>query len=449
MRLNLRLAVQTKIVILPHQTISMLKVFKFGGASVKDADSVRNIGTIVQKYNTKPLAIVISAMGKTTNALEKIVNAWYENDERLHTYIEEVIQYHQNIAHELFPDSNHIVHYKTDLLFGELEGYVNTPCELMYDFDYDQIVSLGEMLSTTIVSEYLKELNLNCQLFDAREFIRTDDTWREGKVDWTVTQQLIKNQLHPFLNHFEGGIPIALTQGFIGANEKQPTTTLGREGSDYTAAILAHCLDASEMTVWKDVPGVLNADPKHFENTFLLSHISYREAIELTYYGASVIHPKTIKPLQNKGISLRVKSFLNPDAAGTTISSASKDDDKASSIILKSDQTLLSFLVKDFSFIAENNLSEIFSALSASGIKVHMMQQSAISFSICFDQNDKKMDKLLELLGKKFEYRYNTGLQLITIRHYDQLTINKLLSGRQLLLEQRSRSTAQFVLKAN
>jgi aspartate kinase len=201
------------------------------------------------------------------------------------------------------------------------------------------------------------------------------------------------------------------------------------------------------MTVWKDVPGVLNADPKHFENTYLLSHISYREAIELTYYGASVIHPKTIKPLQNKGITLRVKSFLSPEACGTSIGPTSKDDDKSASIILKSDQTLLSFLVKDFSFIAENNLSEIFAALAKSAIRVNMMQQSAISFSICFDENTRKMDVLLELLGEKFEYRYNTGLQLITVRHYDQLTINKLLTGRQLLLEQRSRTTAQFVVK--
>lgn len=443
----MRLAIQTKIVILHHQTIFMVKVFKFGGASVKNATAVRNVASILTNFNTKPLVIVVSAMGKTTNALEKVVTAWYENDERLSSFIEEVISFHQEIMHELFPDRNHPVYYKTDLLFGELEGYVSTPCELNYDYDYDQVVSLGEMLSTTIISEYLKDFNLNCSFFDARELIRTNNTWREGKVDWLITQQQIQNQILPFLNESNLGNPIAITQGFIGATEKQLTTTLGREGSDYSAAILAYCLNASEMTVWKDVPGVLNADPKHFENTYLLSHISYREAIELTYYGASVIHPKTIKPLQNKGITLRVKSFLSPEASGTSIGPTSKDDDKSASIILKSDQTLLSFLVKDFSFIAENNLSEIFAALAKSAIRVNMMQQSAISFSICFDENTRKMDVLLELLGDKFEYRYNTGLQLITVRHYDQLTINKLLTGRQLLLEQRSRTTAQFVVK--
>lgn len=443
----MRFAIQTNIVILQHQNIFMLKVFKFGGASVKDADSVRNVATIVKKNNTKPLVIVVSAMGKTTNALEKVVTAWYENDVRISAFVEEVIQFHQSIINALFPDKSHSIYYKADLLFGELEGYVSTPCDLNFDYDYDQVVSIGELLSTTIISEYLSSIQLNSRLFDARELILTDETWREGKVNWQKTQHQIQDQIQAFFDASHNTNPIAITQGFIGGTDKKLTTTLGREGSDYTAAIIAHSLNANEMTVWKDVPGLLNADPKHFENTYLLTHISYREAIELAYYGASVIHPKTIKPLQNKGIILKIKSFVNPDAAGTSIGPISKDDDKASSIILKSDQTLLSFLVKDFSFIAENNLSEIFSALAKSGIRVNMMQQSAISFSICFDENARKMDLLLQLLGEKFEYRYNTGLQLITVRHYEQITINKLLAGRQLLLEQRSRTTAQFVVK--
>ncbi len=425
----------------------MTKVFKFGGASVKDADSVRNVAKIIRQYAPEKLVVVVSAMGKTTNALEKVLTAWYENDERLSVYIQEVIAYHQEIISELFPERTNPVYFNTDMLFGEMEGHLSTPPSLNYDFDYDQLVCFGELISTTIISGYLANEGINCRLFDARELIRTDETWREGKVDWQSTQKLVESALSPFLESGDTSKKVALTQGFIGGTAKGATTTLGREGSDYTAAIFAHALNAAKMVVWKDVPGILNADPKFFENTFLLDHISYREAIELTYYGASVIHPKTIKPLQNKGITLCVKSFLNPDAPGTRIEPVSEDDDKTASIILKSDQTLLSFRVKDFSFIAENNLSDIFGALAQCGIRINMMQQSAISFSICFDQNNRKMDQLLRILGGKFDYRYNTGLQLITVRHYDQPTINKLLNGRPLLLEQRSRQTAQFVVK--
>jgi aspartate kinase len=425
-----------------------MKVFKFGGASVKDAAAVRNIASILQNYAPKQLVVVVSAMGKTTNALEKVLQAWFSNDETLHQLVNDVISYHQQIIAELFPDKNHPVHFKTDLLFGELEGHICTPPSPNFDFEYDQIVSLGEMISTTIISEYLLSQGFNCKWFDVRELIRTDETWRDAKINWPVTSEQVKNHIASFLESESPEPHIALTQGFIGATENGHTTTLGREGSDYTAAILSHVLNAAEMTVWKDVPGVLNADPKYFENTSLISHISYREAIELTYYGASVIHPKTIKPLQNKGIPMRVRSFLSPAAPGTTINAATSEDDAIPGIILKSNQVLLSFSPRDFSFIAEDNLSQIFSALAACGIRVNMMQVSAITFSICMDENDRKMDKLTELLGEKFAYRYNNGLQLITIRHYDQVTINRLLAGRQLLVEQRSRQTAQFVVKA-
>lgn len=425
-----------------------MKVFKFGGASVKDAAAVKNIASILRNYATKQLVVVVSAMGKTTNALEKVLQAWFSNDEAVQQYVNEVIAYHQQIIGELFPDKNNPVYFKTDLLFGELEGHLCSPPSPNFDYEYDQVVSFGELISTAIVSEYLVAQGFNCQWFDVRELIQTDDTWRDANINWAETSQQVSNLLAPFLEN-EGLEPrIALTQGFIGASVTGHTTTLGREGSDYSAAILSHVLNAAEMTVWKDVPGVLNADPKYFENTTLISHISYREAIELTYYGASVIHPKTIKPLQNKNIPLRVRSFLSPAAPGTIINATTSEDDAIPGIILKSNQVLLSFSPKDFSFIAEDNLSQIFSALADCGIRVNMMQVSAISFSICMDENERKMDKLTALLGEKFAYRYNNGLQLITIRHYDQVTINRVLAGRQLLVEQRSRQTAQFVVKA-
>ena len=285
----------------------MIKVFKFGGASVKDADSVRNVATILQNHSPEKLVVVVSAMGKTTNALEKILNAWYENDERLETFIAELINYHQKIIMELFPDKKHPAHFKTDLLFGELEGYLGSPTSLNYDYDYDQVVSFGELISTTIVSEFLTSEGLNCRWFDVRELVHTDNTWREGKVNWEKTEKQIREKVSAFLDQSESSPAIALTQGFMGASPAGDTTTLGREGSDYTAAIFAYALQADEMVIWKDVPGLLNADPKYFSRTEKLASISYREAIELSYYGATIIHPKTIKPLQNKDIPLRIK----------------------------------------------------------------------------------------------------------------------------------------------
>ena len=257
----------------------MTKVFKFGGASVKDADSVRNVATILGHYSPEKLVVIVSAMGKTTNALEKILNAWYENDERLGTYIAELINYHQKIIIELFPDKKHPAHFKTDLLFGELEGYLESPPSLQYDYDYDQVVSFGELISTTIMSEFLAKEGLNCRWFDVRELVRTDNTWREGKVDWKITEKQISEKVSAFLDQSEGSPAIALTQGFMGATPGGDTTTLGREGSDYTAAIFAYALQADEMVIWKDVPGLLNADPKYFSRTEKLSSISYREAI--------------------------------------------------------------------------------------------------------------------------------------------------------------------------
>ena len=426
----------------------MTKVFKFGGASVKDADSVRNVATILQNHSPEKLVVIVSAMGKTTNALEKILNAWYENDERLGTYIAELINYHQKIIIELFPDKKHPAHFKTDLLFGELEGYLESPPSLQYDYDYDQVVSFGELISTTIVSEFLAKEGLNCRWFDVRELVRTDNSWREGKVDWQTTEKQISEKISAFLDQSEGSPAIALTQGFMGATPGGDTTTLGREGSDYTAAIFAYALQADEMVIWKDVPGLLNADPKYFSRTEKLASISYREAIELSYYGATIIHPKTIKPLQNKDIPLRIKSFVKPGDEGSIIQNDTAADSLIPSFIFKVDQVLISIIPRDFSFIDEQSLSEILAVFASNSIHISLMQNSAISFSVCVDNNQRKLSRLFEELGKDDKVRYNTGLELITIRHYDQATIDRVMEdGKTVLLEMRSRLTAQFVAR--
>ncbi len=426
----------------------MLKVFKFGGASVKDADSVRNVATILKKHSSPKLVVIVSAMGKITNALEKVLTAWYESDERLNTFIQDVINYHEKIITSLFPDKNHPVYFKTDLLFGELEGHLNTPPSLDYDFDYDQVVSFGELISTTIISEFLISEGFNCQWFDVREQIKTDDTWREGKVNWETTELLIREQVAGFFDNSKGKPAIALTQGFLGASADGATVTLGREGSDYTAAIFAHALQAEEMVIWKDVPGLLNADPKYFSVTERLASISYREAIELAYYGATVIHPKTIKPLQNKDIPLRIKSFIDPESEGTVITQNTSADSLIPSFIFKVNQVLISISPRDFSFIDEQSLSEILAVFANNSIHISLMQNSAISFSVCVDNNERRLSQLFEALGKEYKVRYNTGLELITIRHYDQATIDRVLEdGKTVLLEMRSRLTAQFVVR--
>ena len=426
----------------------MLKVFKFGGASVKDAVSVHNVAAILKTHAPEKLVVIVSAMGKTTNALEKVLNAWYENDERLSTFVQEIIDYHQEIIISLFPDKKHPVHFKTDLLFGELEGYLNSLPSLQYDFDYDQVVSFGELFSTTIISEFLISEGLNCRWFDVRELISTDETWREGKVDWETSSHQINEKVTEFLDTSEVKPAIALTQGFLGGTTGGATTTLGREGSDYTAAIFAYALKAKEMVIWKDVPGLLNADPKYFSVTQKLDSISYREAIELSYYGATIIHPKTIKPLQNKDIPLRIKSFVNPNEEGSLIHLDRKADSLIPSFIFKVDQVLISISPRDFSFIDEQSLSEILAVFAHNSIHISLMQNSAISFSVCVDNNERKLKQLFDDLGKNYKIRYNTGLELITIRHYDQATIDRVMEdGKTILLEMRSRLTAQFVAR--
>ncbi|MBL0095143.1 MAG: aspartate kinase [Bacteroidetes bacterium] len=420
-----------------------MKIFKFGGASVKDVESVKNVSAILKLFPGEPLVVVVSAMAKTTNALEKVVKAYCSGSDESAALLNEVKSFHAQLLEQLFPDANAEVYTKVNNYFVEIEWVLEEePRE--YDFVYDQIVSFGELISTTIISYFLDGLGIANRWVDIRDCLLTDNTYREGKVNWEESAKRVKAIIPDLINERN---PIVITQGFIGATSENYTTTLGREGSDYTAAILAHILEAESVTIWKDVPGVLNADPKFFNDAQKLEQLSYHDAIELAYYGASVIHPKTIKPLENKNIPLYVKSFLQPQAKGTVIGKDLQTKPQVPSFIFKSDQVLISIAAKDFSFIAEENLSSIFSCFADLGVKMNLMQNSAISFSVCIDDDAFKTPKLIELLKKDYWVRYNAGLQLYTIRYYYPSTIETLSQGRDILLEQRSRTTAQIVMK--
>ena len=404
-----------------------MKVFKFGGASIKNADAVKNMTKIVQSYSNENLLVVVSAMGKTTNALEDILAKHIESGS---VDLNPLKNYHLEICNELFENNHGIFKMVADLF-----DLLDSTLKLNYSYDklYDQVISFGEILSSTIICEYLNEIGSSIKLIDSRQYIRTDDNYRNGHVDWDTTCEHI-NGLTQDLNNY-----ILLTQGFIGGTSDGFTTTLGREGSDFTAAIYAHCLNAESMTVWKDVPGILNADPKIISDAKLFNEIPYSEAAEMTYYGASVIHPKTIKPLANKNIPLYVRSFDSPDNAGTIIHQCDFKN-PISTIIIKNEQCLVSFHVIDFTFVNEDNLSLIFRELHNLDIKINIMQNSAISFSIVIDYRKDKLEALIALLNKHFDIRYNTGLSLITIKNYSDRDIEKYRSGKRILLEQQSRN---------
>ena len=419
-----------------------MRIFKFGGASVKNADAVKNLASILQMFGDEKIVVVISAMGKTTNALEKVMEASYTKRNQLSELIEGIKKFHYDLLNDLFLDRNHSVFTELENTFIELDWATEDEPQMPYDQLYDQVVSVGEIVSTKIVSAYLKHIGIRNEWKDARDFIATDDTYREAKVNWDLTAIKIKEQIE-LEEHL-----IVITQGFIGSTAENYTTTLGREGSDYTASILAHCLNANDVTIWKDVPGVLNADPKYFDDTILLPQLTYQDAIELTYYGASVIHPKTIKPLQNKNIPLFVRSFLNPLLSGTQIN-ADSSQNSTPCFIFKQNQILISISPKDFSFIVEENLRDLFAAFSKFGIKINMMQNSAISFSICADNKKDKITQLVQELKNEYRVLFNEDLDLITIRNYNQQTIEKISNGKDVILEQRSRSTIQLVTKKN
>ena len=419
-----------------------MQVFKFGGASVKDADGVKNVAEVLKQFPNEKLCVVISAMGKTTNALERLTKAFFYKTENAEEILEEIKQAHYTICKKLFTNPSHPIYTDLENTFVELHWSIEDEPTHSYDFEYDQIVSIGEVVSTKIVSAYLNDIGTTNKWMDARGLIQTDNTYREGKVDFELTEALVKTQIEPqLISH-----GIIVTQGFIGGTSENFTTTLGREGSDYTASILAYCLNATNVTIWKDVPGVLNADPKWFTKTKKIDELTYQDAIELTYYGATVIHPKTIKPLQNKQIPLFVKSFLNPMESGTVI----RDGENRLNIpsyIFKVNQVLISIQPKDFSFIAEDNLSDIFELFSKHGVKINLMQLSAISFSVCCDDDAEKIKLLVTELQQTFKVLYNSDLELMTVRYYTPETIDLLTKNKLILLEQKSRFTVQMVMK--
>lgn len=421
-----------------------MKVFKFGGASVRNPEAVRNVVSILQLFESQKLVVVISAMGKTTNALEEIVQSLCARRKLdFDNQIQELHDFHLEIMVDLFPERTHKIYAEIEDVIDELKAKFDEQIPDNFDFEYDQIVSLGEVISTKIVNAFVREKGLNSHWADARKLIRTNHTYREAEVDWERTQELISNQFLPNFEHSS----IQITQGFVGHTAEAMTTTLGREGSDFTAAIFAYCINATDVTIWKDVPGMLNADPKWFDNTIKLDQISFAEAIELAYYGASVIHPKTVKPLQNKNIPLYVKSFIDPHAEGTIIQASTERDHLVPSFIFKIEQTLFSFRTKDFSFIVESHLSDIFKRLSSIGAKINLMQNSALSFSVLVDQSKMDPVKVVEAFSKDYEVRFNENLELVTIRHYDQATIERVMVDKEMILEQKARHTARIVMK--
>ncbi len=418
----------------------MIKVFKFGGASVKDADSVKNVLRVLELYQGEKIAVVISAMGKTTNALEKLLHAYFYGTDKIEEEFNLIRNYHFEVIKKLFHDKNHEIYADVENIFTSLKSWLSNPHSDNYDYEYDQVVSIGEIISTKIVSSYLNLNGMDNLWVDARSIIRTDNTYRDAKIDWAKTSELVKDMMK---FHRER---MYVTQGFIGSTSENISTTLGREGSDFSAAILAWCLDAEKVAIWKDVPGVLNADPKYFDNTVKIDQLSYHDAIELAYYGASVIHPKTIKPLHNKKIPLWVKSFLEPKEKGTVIQS-DRDGHVIPSFIFKMEQALVTIAARDFSFIVEQNLRDIFHEISRLRIKINLMQNTALSFSICADWDERKITELMKSLEDEYMVKYNRGLELVTIRYYDQETIERVTENKEILLEEKSRNTVQMVMR--
>lgn len=421
-----------------------MRIFKFGGASVKDANAVKNVAEIIQLFPKEEILIVVSAMGKTTNALEAIMKAYWNDSKETADLIKELRAYHLKIENDLFGNVSHQVSQEIDKIFNDLHSKCQGSHADNFNFEYDQIISLGEVISTKIVAAYLNDINLNVVWLDARKLVRTTDRWREANIIWDKTETLIHQKIDELK---KSNFNLFVTQGFVGHTAEGSTTTLGREGSDFTAAIFAYCLNAQDVTIWKDVPGMLNADPKYFDNTVLLDKISFKEAIELAYFGASVIHPKTIQPLKRKNIALHVKSFVNPHAQGSTIQASEDFDANIPSFIFKMNQVLISLTPKDFSFVVEENLQDIFTYLTKESIRIHLMQNSAVSFSFCVDGDKVDLNKIIEHFSQNYIVKYNDGLELVTIRHYDSPTIERVTIDKEIILEQKSRHTARIVMR--
>ena len=413
----------------------MNRVLKFGGASIRDSSKIENVFSILSSYKNEKIVIIFSAIANVTNLLEELVDLHLKNDLRKQHKLLEIHQIHLNIVKDLF-EKNHSIYNKLDNLIDELRVIIDKKPESGYSFIYDQIVSYGELMSTKILNDYLNLRKFNCILLDARDLVKTDSKYQNAKIDWSSTKKNIKKIKLDF--------PI-ITQGFIGSNTSNQTTTLGREGSDFTAAIFANILNADEVIIWKDVNGVLNADPRYFNDTVLLSNLSYSEAIELAFYGAKVIHPRTIQPLQEKHIPLSVRSFININEPGTVIAEI-KNNKPITSYIVKENQVLISISDINLSFIVEEHLSWIFSVLSKYDISVNLMQNSAVSFSVCVDNKKNKVLDLVTELSTKYKVYYNNKVKLFTIRHYSEDSINKVIDGKSVLLEQKSRNTVQYIV---
>ena len=417
-----------------------MKIFKFGGASVKDAASVKNVTKILKSEGTENTVVVISAMGKITNAFEEVITAYYNKTDELSEKLGIIEDFHKNLMNDLF-DKNDEIYKEIDILLGELSWFLARNTSQRFNYVYDQIICFGELLSTKIISAYLTKIGIENNWFDVRNYIKTDSNYRDAKVNWELTQDIISAKLD--------ASKLNITQGFIAANDTENTTTLGREGSDYTAGIFAYCLNAENVTIWKDVPGVLNADPRVFEETTLLQQISYEEAIEMAFYGASVIHPKTLQPLQNKEIPLLVRSFINPKETGTRISKGSNLEPLIPCFIVKKNQILVSIAALDFSFMVENNISYIFQKLHDYQLKVNLIQNSAISFSVCIDNKFNKFDEFYNDLKKEFKIEVKKEVDLFTVRHFDDKAIASIEEKGKALLTQVNKETIQIVLATN
>jgi aspartate kinase len=416
-----------------------MKVFKFGGASVKDAEGIKNVVQVLQKVGFSDVLLVISAMGKMTNAFEKLVDSYYYKKETLPFLIDEVRAYHYEIAKDLFEDMDHQIFFEIEEFFSEMTNFMIKNRSKKYEYIYDQIVSIAEFISTKLVSSYFNKVGIENTWINVKEFIKTNNDFRDAKVDWKLTEQNIRDKIIPQ--------KLYITQGFLASDNEMKTTTLGREGSDYSAGIFAYCLGAESLTIWKDVEGVLNADPRYFEETQLLQQISYTEAIELAFYGASVIHPKTLQPLQKKEIPLYVKSFKEPQNKGTKVDRGRQIKPEIPCFIVKKDQILLSISSIDFSFIVERNISDIFDLLHKHKMKVNLIQNSAISFSVCMNDDFDKFENLLEELKVNFKIDFYKDVSLFTIRHFDGKAIAKIEKNNTILLKQISKETAQIVIQ--
>lgn len=418
-----------------------MQIYKFGGASIKDAEGIKNIARIIEEKKSDRLVVVLSAIQNTTDELENVLDAYFNTKEDLMHLLEKIKLRHEEIMYDLFPNTNHPIFDEVANCFVEVDWIIEEEPQDEYDYLYDQIVSIGELVSSKIVSAYLKDQGLASKWVDARDYILTDNNFRDAEVDWVETEKNIQRELPEILQSH-----IIVTQGFIGSTSENFTTTLGREGSDYTAAIFASCLNSESATIWKDVPGVLNADPKWFSETELIPELSYLDAIELTYYGATVIHPKTIKPLENKGIPLYVRSFINPTETGTIIRKT-KESLPIPSFIFKVNQGLISVLPKDFSFIVEDNLSHIFSLFHKYRIKINMMHNSAVNFSVSADYREESLLPLIQELQERFNVSLIKGLELVTIRYYNQETIDRVLTDKEIILEVKDSYTCQMLIK--